>query len=161
MACKGTFSKARKELLERLEAAMEKYDEMLLREHEIMSIQKAPTKMHKALFDFIWNGKEVSDGKKRKHLLKSEYEFLYRSENFVILGSQDDAWLGSFAESAKLLLPRRIREVVLASSEDRKKKPSLTHVSFYSNKRIGAFVKGVVCAANTALLVVPVIILTH
>lgn len=138
---------------------MEKYDSTLLREHEIMSIQKAPAKMHKALFDFIWNGKEDADGQKRKHLLKSEYEFLYQQDDFMILGSQDDAWLGSFAESLKLLLPRRIRNAVLASSEDRKKSASLTNVSIYSNKRIGAFVKGIVCAASTLLLVVPVIIL--
>jgi hypothetical protein len=152
-------SKARREMLENLESAIGKYDEMLLREHEIMSIKSAPGKMHKALFDFIWNGKEDSDGTKRKHLLKSEYEFLYRRGDFMILGSQDDAWLGSFAESAKLLLPRRIRNFVLASAEDRKKSAGFTSVSFYSNKRIGAFVKGIVCAANTALLVVPVIIL--
>lgn len=138
---------------------MEKYDSTLLREHEIMSIQKAPAKMHKALFDFIWNGKEDADGQKRKHLLKSEYGFLYQQDDFMILGSQDDAWLGSFAESIKLLLPRRIRNAVLASSEDRKKSASLTNVSIYSNKRIGAFVKGIVCAASTLLLVVPVIIL--
>ena len=77
----------------------------------------------------------------------------------MILGNQDDAWLGSFAESVKYLLPRKIRTMVLASSEDRKKSGSLTNVSFYSNRRIGAFVKGIVCAANTVLLVVPVIIL--
>jgi len=153
------YSQVRRKLLEDLEAAMEKYDSTLLREHEIMSIQKAPVKIHKALFDFIWNGKEDADGQKRKHLLKSEYEFLYRRDDFMILGNQDDAWLGSFAESLKSLLPKRIRNAVLTSSEDRKKSAGLTNVSIYSNKRIGAFVKGVVCAASTLLLVVPVIIL--
>jgi hypothetical protein len=153
------YSKDRKEVLEKLEIAIEKYDDLLLREHEIMSIKKAPPKMHKALFDFMWNGKVDSDGATRKHLLKREYEFLYRTDDFMILGNQDDAWLGSFAESFKYLLPGKIRTMVLASSEDRKKSGSLTNVRFYSNRRIGAFVKGIVCAANTVLLVVPVIIL--
>lgn len=152
-------SQKRKKLLEDIEAVMAKYDDLLLREHEIMSIKKAPAKTHLALFDFMWNGKEDSDGVIRKHLLKKEYEFLYRHDDFMILGNQDDAWLGSFAEYLKFLLPKKIRKMVLASSEDRKKSAGLGNVSFYSNKRIGAFVKGIVCAANTVLLVVPVIIL--
>ena len=59
------YSKDRREVLEKLEIAIEKYDDLLLREHEIMSIKKAPSKMHKALFDFMWNGKVDSDSATR------------------------------------------------------------------------------------------------
>lgn len=153
------YRTVRKDALENLGAVMEKYDDLLLREHEIMSIKKEPAKMHKALFDFMWDGKKDSDCVRRKHLLKPEYEFLYRTDDFMVLGNQDDAWLGSFAESVKYLLPKKIRRMVLASPEDRKRNAKLTNVTFYTNERVNAFVKGTVCAANTVLLVVPVIIL--
>jgi hypothetical protein len=153
------YRTVRKEALENLEATLEKYDNLLLREHEIMSIKKAPAKMHKAMFDFMWDGKKDADGKRRKHLLPSEYQFMYRTDDFMILGNQDDAWLGSFAESVKYLLPKKIRRTLLASKEDREKNAGLTNTTFLTNDRIDTFVKGTVCAANTVLLVVPIVIL--
>lgn len=52
-------SRGRKQLFDLLEAALEKYDDLLQREHAIMSIQRCPRKMHKGLFDFVFNGKFV------------------------------------------------------------------------------------------------------
>ena len=94
-------STRRKELFDLLEAALEKYDDLLQREHAIMSIQRCPRKMHKSLFDFIFNGKFVdglsaSREDKIKHLPPSEYLYLARRDDFLLLGSQDDTWLHTY-----------------------------------------------------------------
>jgi hypothetical protein len=149
----------RKGILQELEEILGKYDDIILREHEIMSIRKATDRMHRGLFNFIWNGKEDADKTTRKHLRNTDYEYLFHHEDFMILGSQEDAWLGTWVGSVRRILPERVQDWILASAKDREESASVANVSFYSNKRVGRFVKGVVCAANTVLLVVPILIL--
>jgi hypothetical protein len=103
---------ARMKVLEDLEPLLEKYDEMLLREHEISSI-KGPSQKQRAHFhNFIYNGKVcVKDKPAKKHLARLEYESLYRRDDTLILGTQDDAWLGTYVETIKSWMPKLMRRV--------------------------------------------------
>jgi hypothetical protein len=105
----------RKPVLDDIEKVLREYDGLLLREHQIMSIKKAGKKLHKGLFDFILNGR-LEEGVKLKHLCPEEYPYLYRRDDFLILGTQEDAWLGTHVESIKSFMPKKLRDVSIYSS---------------------------------------------
>jgi hypothetical protein len=157
----------RRKLFDIIEEALAKYDDLLLREHQIMSIQPCPPKLHKALFDFIFNGKLVPDLKdaqgnlesKKKHLPGTEYEYLSQCEDFLLLGTQEDAWLITYRRWIKPFIPRRLRKWLLAGKDHRRKNESNPLRVFYSNERTVTFVKIIVGIATTSLLAVPIVIL--
>ncbi len=169
----------RVKVLEELEPLLEKYDEMLLREHEISSIKKPSPKQRANFSNFINKGKVCVDGQEpRKHLALAEYESLYRRDDTLILGTQDDAWLGTYVESLKSWMPRLMQTVrcpavvsrrmraeqnahhqyFLATPADRARSKE-SGIQHYSNERMNTFVKALVCAVTTILLVLPIVIL--
>jgi hypothetical protein len=89
----------RKELMSRLNEKLKEYDELLLREHAIMSIKQPSDKIHRSYFDYIWN---------EKPLCQAEYQFVFHKDDFVALGVQEDTWLGPFIEILQALVPRRL-----------------------------------------------------
>lgn len=101
----------RMEVLISLEATLEKYDDLLLREHEICSIKGSTTKQRASFANFIWNGKKCGNDKRPKHLAKQENEYIYRKDDSIILGTQEDAWLGTAVESMKHYLPKVVKRV--------------------------------------------------
>jgi hypothetical protein len=105
----------RKPVLDDIENVLREYDDLLQREHEIMSIKTAGKKLHKGIFDFIINGR-LEEGEKLKHLCLEEYQYLYRRDDFLILGTQEDAWLGTHVESIKSFMPKKLRDVSIYSS---------------------------------------------
>lgn len=92
----------RKTILDGLGAQLKEYDDLLLREHTIMSIRQPSRKIHRSYFDYIWNEKPVC---------KEEYQFIYRRDDFLALGVQEDGWLGSWTETLAQLLPNRVLKV--------------------------------------------------
>ena len=101
----------RMEILKDVEESLTRYDELLLREHQILSIRESTTKQRKSMANFIWNGKAIGPGPKKKHLSKQENELIYRKDDSILLGSQEDAWLGTAAESLKHMMPTILRRV--------------------------------------------------
>ena len=101
----------RLEILKSIEETLEKYDDLLLREHEISSIQESTAKQRTSLANFIWNGKPCGPGKNKKPLAKQENKHLYRKDDSILLGTQEDAWLGTAVESMKRLMPPILRAV--------------------------------------------------
>ena len=101
----------RKEILQSVEEVLEKYDDLLLREHEISSIRESTAKQRTSLANFIWNGKPCGPGKNKKPLAKQENHLIYRKDDSLLLGTQEDAWLGTAAESLKRLIPAPLRRV--------------------------------------------------
>ncbi|EXJ60194.1 hypothetical protein A1O7_04346 [Cladophialophora yegresii CBS 114405] len=99
----------RMEILEDVEKTLEKYDELLLREHEISSIRESTAKQRASLGNFIYNGKECGPGKNKKPLANQENKLIYRKDDSLLLGTQEDAWLGTAAESMKRLMPAILR----------------------------------------------------
>jgi hypothetical protein len=96
----------RKELLNEIDTKLERFDELMLREHAFLSLKRPSKTVHKAYFDYIWNEKPV---------IKDEYQFIYHREDIVILGQHDDSWLGSPIEGLGRFVPRRLLQVRLSS----------------------------------------------
>jgi hypothetical protein len=101
----------RVELLKVIKETLADYDEVLLREHEICSIRHSTSQQRTSLANFIWNGKDIGLGKPQKPLEKKENRAIYRRDDSILLGTQDDAWLGTAAESLKRLMPGIMRKV--------------------------------------------------
>ena len=95
----------RKKLLHHINEALKSYDDLLLREHQVMSIREPTRKAHRGYFNFIFNEKPVA---------KEEYQFVYKEDDFVILGHQEDRWLG-FTEVFVSYLPHFILKVSFRS----------------------------------------------
>lgn len=55
-----------------------------------------------SFFNWVYNNKPV---------VREEYEFLYHRDDFVLLGNQEEMWLGSLVERLWALLPQRVFEV--------------------------------------------------
>ena len=89
----------RKELMSRLNEMLKEYDELLLREHAIMSIKQPSDKTHRSYFDYVWN---------EKPLCQAEYQFIFHKDDFIALGEQEDTWLGPFIEALLALVPKRL-----------------------------------------------------
>ena len=79
----------RKLLLQRLEQALTEFDTLLLREHEISSLTRPTKGNHRTIFDWVFNEKPV---------VKPEYQYLNQTDDFVLLGNQQDTWLRTFQE---------------------------------------------------------------
>jgi hypothetical protein len=174
-----TWPAVRKGVLDRIDLAMKEYDDLLLREHEIMSIQNPPKRIHEMLFRFVFNGqRDQPDGKKKRPITKDELQFLYHRDDSLLLGNQDDAWLGSHIDSVKNLIPKKLRDVsesrpsnratdpngkshtqLILSSPEKRKLGQGSSMSFYDNDRTSKFIKALVAAATTVLLVLPIFIL--
>ena len=101
----------RMKILKEVEETLQKYDEILLREHEISSTRESATKQRASLSTFIWNGKPVGSGRNKKPLASQENKLIYRKDDSIPLGTQEDAWLGTAAESMKRLMPAVLRRV--------------------------------------------------
>jgi hypothetical protein len=106
----------RVEILKEIGEALEKYDELLLREHDISSIRESTTKERSSLANFIWNGKPCGPGGPKKPLSTQENKLIYRRDDSIILGTQEDAWLGTAAESLKRLIPPSLRPVSILTN---------------------------------------------
>lgn len=131
----------RRKLLDRLGDVLKEYDDLLLREHAICSL-KTPTKNeHRSYFNFIWNEKPVC---------REEYQFIYREDDFVRLGSQDDSWLG-YTEVFFSVLPDFILKGRTVGS--------LKGTRFFSNHRTVRLVKMIAVACTSLLLVLPIVVL--
>ena len=92
----------RKDLLNCIATSLKEYDDLLLREHQIMSIKHPSPKAHEVYFNYIWNCKP---------LCKEEYQFIYHRDDFALLGDQEDGWLGSYIEAIRWILPKAVIRV--------------------------------------------------
>lgn len=87
------------ELMSRLNKMLKEYDELLLREHAIMSIKQPSDKVYRSYFDYIWN---------EKPLCQAEYQFISHKDDFVALSKQEDTWLSPFIKVLQALVPKRL-----------------------------------------------------
>ena len=78
---------ARKSLLGRIDKTLKDYDELLLREHTIMSIQEPSREAHRSYGNYIHNTKQ---------LVSNELQFIYNRGDFVLLGDIPDRWLATY-----------------------------------------------------------------
>lgn len=129
----------RRKLIDRLETVLKEYDELLIREHEILSLKQPTKKEHRSYFNFIWNEKPVC---------REEYQFIYREDDFVRLGTQDDSWLG-YTEVFFSILPDFILKGRIVGKGTR----------FFSNRRTVRLVKMVTVTFASLLLVLPIVVL--
>ena len=84
----GAESK-RTEILQSLDDSLKSYDDLLLREHNIASINRPTRRNHRFLFDWVYNNKPI---------VEKEYQYLYDDRDFVLLGNMQDRWLRSVQE---------------------------------------------------------------
>ena len=140
----------RRKLIKQIDDVLKEYDDLLLREHHILSIHTPSRKAHRGYFDYIWNEKPV---------VKEEYQFIYREDDFVMLGDQHDRWLG-YTEFLVSVLPRVVLKYLLTRKEDRKAVgQGKDGTRFYSNERTTRMVKMLVVTATSLMLVVPIVVL--
>lgn len=125
----------RLKIMKDIEETLEKYDELLLREHEISSIRESTYKQRRSLANFIWNGKECGPGKPKKPLSTQENKLIYRKDDSILLGTQEDAWLGTAAESLKRLMPAILRKVSTTDPEDKIERAYSVVVSSCDSRR--------------------------
>lgn len=93
----------RSKLMDELDEKLKRYDDLLLREHAVMSIRQPSRKLHQTYFDYVWC---------KKPLVRSEYQFIYRRDDFVLLGDHEDGWLGSqWTDAIAWILPKFVIKV--------------------------------------------------
>lgn len=91
----------RSSLMARLHAKLKEYDDLLLREHAVMSLAPSTKKAYLAYFNYIWN---------EKPLAENEWEFIRHKSDLVSLGEQEDSWRGSLVDDVLKLTPTMIRK---------------------------------------------------
>lgn len=94
----------RKALMVELSEQLRMYDELLLRDNEVMRIDQPSRRSHRKYFDYIWN---------EKPLCREEYAFILRQDDFVALGLPDDNWFGSFIDGLERVTPKWLLNVRL------------------------------------------------
>ena len=95
-------SDERAALMDRLNSKLKEYDDLLLREHAIMSVAPPTEKAYLTYFDYIWNERPLVD---------SELAFIHHKSDLVSLGELEDSWLGSIVEGLSSLTPKMVLKV--------------------------------------------------
>ena len=97
-------SPARKLLIAKLKSKMKEYDDMLLREHQLLKVEAAKPKTHRNYFDYIWN---------EKPLCEEEYRFVYQQDDFLDLGADSErSWHEPMIGLLIWLVPAKILKVL-------------------------------------------------
>lgn len=74
----------RKDIMSKIDERLERYDNVLLHQDSMLRLLQTPKSLHRQYFIWIYN---------EKLLVKDEYAFIYREENFVSLGMSEETWL--------------------------------------------------------------------
>ena len=96
-------STERKDLIATLKAKLKEYDELVLREHQMLKISTPSRKNHIRYFNYIWN---------ERPLCREEYEFVFHADDMLDLATEPESeWVGGVIDFILALLPRRILKV--------------------------------------------------
>ena len=110
-----------------------------MREHQVMSIREPTRKAHRGYFNYIWNEKPVA---------KEEYQFVYKEDDFVILGHQEDRWLG-WTEVLVSYLPHFVLKVCFPSSLRQASDRFFDNLIGTTSARLGVVVQNVVVSKQS------------
>ena len=93
----------RKNLIAELKTKLKEYDELVLREYRMLSINSPSSKNHRNYFNYIWN---------EKPLCPEEYDFIYFEDDMLSLGKNDeDSWLEPLVDVIMAWVPFNILKV--------------------------------------------------
>ena len=80
----------RREIMSQLKLKLKEYDDLILRDHQILKIDRPSRKTHTSYFNYIWN---------EKPLCEEEYDFVYhRSDMLSLRTDAENSWLEPFVE---------------------------------------------------------------
>ena len=93
----------RKNVIANLKTKLKEYDDLILREHQILKIARPTKKNHRYYFNFIWE---------EKPLCRKEYEFIFQEDDTLDLAAEPETeWLWSVVEVIIKVLPRGLLKV--------------------------------------------------
>lgn len=98
----------RRELISQIDNRLERYDDVLLRQDGLLRLLRTPKSLHRQYFNWIYN---------EKPLVKDEYSFIYREEDFVSLGMSEDTWLAPLVKDIGRVTPTWLSRVGYISSK--------------------------------------------
>jgi len=137
-------------LLDEIETKLKIYDNLLLLELKLRSVSKPTECNYQKLYNYMWQ---------RKPLEQGEDSFIFRCDDFIsLLDTEEGSWLDDFIESVLTCFHRKLIQSVFATAEERKKSSDL-EVIYYSDNRLGTFIKMLIAFIAVALLMVPVWVL--
>lgn len=142
----------RKELIEEIEAKLEKYDALLARERESLSMDRPTMRNHRNLVNYVWNKRKIA---------KSEIELLNRIDDFVILAKDQDSPFHAFLENCLHKYPLAWIQRIFVSEMQREKVRGAekTRINLFSKTRINMLIQLIVALITLVLLLVPVCLL--
>ena len=80
----------RQEIMSQLKLKLKEYDDLILRDHQILKIDRPSRKAHRSYFNYIWN---------EKPLCEEEFAFIYhRSDMLSLRTDAENSWLEPFVE---------------------------------------------------------------
>ena len=96
-------STLRKDLIATLKVKLKEYDELVLREHQMLKISAPSRKNHIRYFNYIWE---------EKPLCREEYDFVFHEDDMLDLAAEPESeWVGNVIDFILALLPRGILKV--------------------------------------------------
>jgi hypothetical protein len=93
----------RKVIIAELKLKLQEYDELLMREHRLLSIARPSSRTYRSFFDYMWN---------EKPLCREEYEFVFHRVDMISLGADaENGWLEPLTDALNTIIPSRIMKV--------------------------------------------------
>jgi hypothetical protein len=89
-------------ILAKIHSKLKEYDELLLREHQVMSIPSPSESAYRSYHQYLWNEKPLVD---------LERAFIRNKNDLALLGDQDDSWFGPFVSGVRILIPKKLFKV--------------------------------------------------
>lgn len=104
---KDEVPQTRTALLSRIEAAILKYDQLLLNSQQLAAANRPPERDYNSVANFISH---------KKPLLQGDDDFIYRKEDLITLRpGRESAWLDAVVEKMLKLFPREAVKYIFCS----------------------------------------------
>jgi hypothetical protein len=145
-------------------------DELLLKDHQLRTLEKTSGRNHRSVFHWIWGQKPLDVG---------EYDFIFHKNDFVSVAGENqrkdvvdnlveaclDRWSSSsfqvrvvYVERAASTLPDKTQRILRSHSHHQRTSEGDVH--FFSEKSIALAAKLIAVIIACAILLVPVLILS-
>jgi len=138
----------RREILTKLKTSLKEYDELLLREQQILSLPRPHYHSFRSVFNYIW---------KEKPLREEERSYIdYRADILRLAPEYEGAWASRTVDRAVTMVPPSIKTAFstrLSPGND-----GVAAVS-HSKERLAVLVKSALSSVTVAFLMVPVFLL--
>jgi len=142
----GEDNEDKKALIEEIVTKLEEYDDLLLRDAGLRKLTRPSKRSHRNFMDWVWTENPFG---------RVDQQFIFHQNDFVVLDEYDESWLDVFMHRLMYYFNRGFLRKVFSNAEDQGK-TSDEQVRYYSEDRLGVFIKIFVAFTSSALLLIPI-----